>query len=356
MALTLTELERTVPGFKLGPLSLAVGTEIVSVLGPSGCGKTTMLEIVAGIQAVDDGEVVLDGRELTDRPPEARGVAMVVQEGALFPHLTARENIAYAATDRTRVESVAETLGVTHVLDRRPDTLSGGERQRVALARALAADPEALLLDEPLANLDAPVRQRLRGDVRELLADLGVPVIHVTHDQRAAAAIGDRVAVMQDGGLDHVGPPETVFTRPATEFVATFTGSTILPATVEHIDGDTAAVWAGYPLVEAPAYDPGTRVALAVRPAELTLAPRSRKQAGTRVVGRVRRRLFEGDRHRVTVAVTGASPPLAVAVPPDEGPPPAVGDRVTVHIPRRAIHLLPGDTQGLRTDGASEPP
>jgi len=358
MPLTVTDVERAYPGFSLGPLSLSVETEVVSVLGPSGCGKTTLLSLVAGLDQPDRGTVALHGRPVTDLPPEDRGIAMVFQEGALFPHLSARENIAYAATDTDRVEAVAATLGVEPVLDRQATALSGGERQRVALARALAADPDALLLDEPLANLDAPVRERLRGELRELLADLGVPVVHVTHDQRAAAAIGDRIAVMHDGGIDHVGPPATVFTRPATAFVARFTGSTILTGTVTRRGDDAVVAWGGYPLAAAPStLEPGTAVEVAVRPAAVGLGhPSADGDPATVVAGRVTQRLFEGDRHRLVVAVPGSDEPLAVTVSQDRRPIPAVGDRVTVHVPRSAVHVLGAGTQGLSPGDTTENP
>ncbi|MFB6256960.1 MAG: ABC transporter ATP-binding protein, partial [Haloplanus sp.] len=147
-------------GFELGPLDLAVADEVLAVLGPSGCGKTTLLWLVAGLTRLDAGTVTLDGRTLDGRPPENRGIGLVFQDGALFSHLTARENIAYAATE-DRVDDLAATLEIRDLLDRRPPSLSGDERQRVALARTLAADPDALLLDEPLSSLDAPIRRRL---------------------------------------------------------------------------------------------------------------------------------------------------------------------------------------------------
>jgi ABC-type Fe3+/spermidine/putrescine transport system ATPase subunit len=228
-ALELAGLERSYPGFHLGPVDLDVGPEVLAVLGPSGCGKTTLLSLVAGHVAPDAGSVALDGRPLDGRPPEDRGVGLVFQDGALFPHMTARENVAYPGASPARVETLAETLEVADVLDRPATALSGGERQRVALARALAADPDALLLDEPLSNLDAPIRRRLRTQLDGVFDDLGVPVVVVTHDQRAAAALADRVAVMHDGDVVQAGTVDAVLDRPATPFVARFVGANVLP-------------------------------------------------------------------------------------------------------------------------------
>ncbi|MFB6103543.1 MAG: ABC transporter ATP-binding protein [Halobacteriaceae archaeon] len=355
MALELTDLEQSFAEFDLGPVSLSIDAEVVSVLGPSGSGKTTLLSLVAGLQDPIAGRISLHDTLVTDRPPEDRGIAMVFQEGALFPHLSARENVTYAATDPARVETVATTLGVETVLDRPATALSGGERQRIALARAVAADPDALLLDEPLANLDAPVRERLRADLRETLADLGVPVLHVTHDQRAAAAIGDRIAVMRDGHIDHIGTPETVFTRPATPFVARFTGSTVVTGLVTERG---TVEWGGYPLLEAPPeLGPGQHVDLAVRPAAIGLdQPPPDADRATAIVGRVTQRLFEGDRHRVVVAVPGTARTLAVTVSQAARPLPAVGDRVTLQVPRTAVHVLAGGAQGLSPGDPTDDP
>jgi len=240
MTLALDGLAATRGDFRLGPLDLAVDEEVLAVLGPSGSGKTTLLSLIAGLAAPDDGSVTLADRPLEGLPPEARDVGLVFQDGALFPHMTARENVAYPGATPERVAELAATLEIAAILDRPATALSGGERQRVALARALAADPEALLLDEPLANLDAPVRRRLRRRLRELFDDLAVPVVYVTHDQRAASALGDRVAVMRDGAVVQAGGVADVFERPATPFVARFVGANVLPGGVVGRDGPVA--------------------------------------------------------------------------------------------------------------------
>lgn len=339
--LEIESVERTYPGFRLGPIEVAVGDEVLAVLGPSGCGKTTLLSIVAGLVEPDAGSVSLDGRGLAGHPPEHRGTALLFQDGALFPHMTARENIGYAAADSARVEDLAGRLEIGDVLDRRPAALSGGQRGRVALARALAADPDALLLDEPLSSLDAPVARRLRGVMAETLADLGVPAVYVTHDQREAAAVGDRVAVMRDGRIEQVGTPEAVFDRPATPFVAEFTGTrNRLPAEVA-ADG---LRWGDVEL-EAPAghgFEAGDAVWCCARPEHLELSRDDGNGHRDSVAGHVTARSFEGDGYALTVEPEETDGTLEAWLPSSRTEsPPSVDDRVSVRISPESIHLLP---------------
>jgi multiple sugar transport system ATP-binding protein len=218
----------------LAGLSLSVGEgELLAVLGPSGSGKSTALRLIAGLEQADAGRVVIDGRDVTALAPGERDVAMVFQSFALFPHLSVAGNIGFGlAARRTppaerdeRVRGAAEALALAGVLDRRPSELSGGERQRVALARALAGRPRVLLMDEPLSNLDAPLRERARSEIRGLHLRTGATIVYVTHDQSEALSLGQRVAVLDAGTLRQVGDPETVYDRPADAFVARFVGS-----------------------------------------------------------------------------------------------------------------------------------
>ncbi len=218
----------------LAGLSLEVGTgELLAMLGPSGSGKSTALRVVAGLERPDGGRVLIGGRDVTSTPPAERDVAMVFQSFALFPHLTVRENIGFglaarrtpAAERERRVREAAEVLELSEQLDRRPRALSGGERQRVALARALAGRPAVLLMDEPLSNLDAPLRERARGAIRRLHRETGATIVFVTHDQGEALSLGERVAVLDGGRLRQVGAPDDVYERPADSFVARFVGS-----------------------------------------------------------------------------------------------------------------------------------
>lgn len=230
--------------------SLAVADgETVALLGPSGCGKTTVLRIIAGLEQPDAGQVLLAGRDATDWPPERRGVGLVFQSYALFPHLSVEANVAYGlrfrrGVDRVaRVEELLSLVGLSGYERRKPHQLSAGQQQRVALARALAPEPGILLLDEPLSALDAALRKELRAELRALLGKLGMTALYVTHDQEEALALADRVAVMREGRLDQVAPPAELYARPRTPFVAAFLGrANLWPGKVVSVDGDRALV------------------------------------------------------------------------------------------------------------------
>jgi len=213
--------------------SLEVGDgELLALLGPSGCGKTTLLRMIAGYETPDAGAVRIGGRDLTSAPPERRDLGMVFQSYALFPHLTALQNVEFGLKmrgvgrreRRERAEEALRLTGLNGEGSRRPTALSGGEQQRVAVARALAIEPRALLLDEPFANLDRNVRLRLRDELKNLQRRLGLTTIFVTHDQEEALALADRIAVMHRGRLEQVGPALEVFLAPQRPFVASFLG------------------------------------------------------------------------------------------------------------------------------------
>jgi ABC-type sugar transport system ATPase subunit len=218
----------------LDGLSLDVpGGELLVVVGPSGSGKSTLLRCIAGLEDVDEGTIYVGENDVTAVPPGGRDVAMVFQEYALFPHMTVAENISFGLRARgengadvaRKTQHAAEVLGLEGALARVPSELSGGERQRVALARAIVRAPRAFLLDEPLSNLDAELRARTRAEIKQLQRDLGTTMIYVTHDQVEATTMGDRIAVLRDGRLEQVGPPQDVYRRPATAFVARFLGT-----------------------------------------------------------------------------------------------------------------------------------
>ena len=207
--------------------------EFMVLLGPSGCGKTTFLRIICGLEKQTSGDLLIGGDIVNDVPPRARGVAMMFQSYGLYPHFTVRHNIAFPLkTQRVprpeiekKVEWVSQLLGIRHLLDRRPRHLSGGERQRVALARALVREPTALLLDEPLSNLDAKLRASARQEIKQFQQRVGVTTIYVTHDQVEAMGMGDRIAVIEDGQVRQVGTPAEIYNNPADRFVATFVGT-----------------------------------------------------------------------------------------------------------------------------------
>jgi ABC-type Fe3+/spermidine/putrescine transport system ATPase subunit len=208
---------------------------LTAILGPSGCGKTTLLRSIAGFIGVDAGRILFDSEDVTTLPPQRRGTAMVFQNYALWPHMTIFQNVAYglrlqkvaAADIQRRVRKVLELVEIGNLADvesRKPAALSGGQQQRVALARALVVEPKVLLMDEPLSNLDAKVRQRLRGELRRLQKQVGITAIYVTHDQEEALALADTVVLMDQGRIVQTGTPQEIYLRPATSFAAEFLG------------------------------------------------------------------------------------------------------------------------------------
>ncbi len=252
----------------------AADGEMLSILGPSGCGKTTLLRIVAGLIKPDSGSVLFDGKEMTDVPPEKRGVGMVFQNYALFPNMTVAENISFGlmvrgkrpAEMRERVRELLELVGLSGYDKRRTEQLSGGEMQRVALARALAPGVGLLILDEPLSALDAKLRSGLRREIRRIQRETGVTAIYVTHDQDEALSISDRVAVMSTARVEQVGTPAEIYAHPKTEFVASFVGEANMLGGV--VKGDVIETSIG----EIPNIDKiedGKVVKIIIRPEEL---------------------------------------------------------------------------------------
>ena len=224
-------------------LTIANG-EFVTLLGSSGCGKTTMLNMIAGLDDVTSGDILMDGKRVNDLEPIDRDVAMVFQNYALYPHMSVARNIGFTlklkgvpeAEIDQRVKAAAEALDLAHLLDRYPAQLSGGQQQRVAIGRAIVRAPKVFLFDEPFSNLDAALRNKMRGEVKELHARLGVTSIFVTHDQEEALSISDRIAIMRKGVVEQYGAPEEIYATPATTYVARFIGNPqidILPASIE---------------------------------------------------------------------------------------------------------------------------
>ncbi len=255
--------------------------EVMSLLGPSGCGKTTTLRMIAGLERPTAGRISVGRRVVADQgthvPPEARGMGMVFQSYAVWPHLTVFENVAFPLRQRRdtklreRVGSILETVRLSHLASRYPSELSGGQQQRVALARALVAEPALLLLDEPLSNLDARLREELRTEIRRLQQQVRVTAVFVTHDQAEALALSDRICVMQAGRIEQVGPPQTIFREPQTRFVAEFMGwRNLLPGTLS--DGNVLLDgYAVRPVRADMPPAPSGSVWLTVRPEDLLL-------------------------------------------------------------------------------------
>jgi len=222
--------------------------EILTLLGPSGCGKTTTLRCIAGFLIPNDGEIYLGDRRVTNLPPEKRDIGFVFQNYALWPHMTVYDNLAFGlrlkkfpkAEIKTQVDKALEMVRLSGYTERYPRQLSGGQQQRIALARALVIEPTVLLLDEPLSNLDAQLREEMRFEIRELQKSLGITTVYVTHDQAEALALSDRIAVMNRGAITQMGTPEQIYNQPSNRFVAGFIGlSSFVEGTVTQLNGDT---------------------------------------------------------------------------------------------------------------------
>ncbi|HEY5711792.1 MAG TPA: ABC transporter ATP-binding protein [Allosphingosinicella sp.] len=262
--------------------------EFVVLVGPSGCGKSTLLRVVAGLEEVDDGDILIDGTRVNDLAPAKRGIAMVFQSYALYPHMTVRQNMAFGlrlagkdkATIAAAVDKAAALLDITHLLDRRPKMLSGGQRQRVAIGRAIVREPTVFLFDEPLSNLDAELRVRMRYEFAKLHQRLKTTTLYVTHDQVEAMTLADRIAIIDQGRVVQFGPAEELYQHPCSMFVAGFIGSprmNFFEGVVQTANPSGAALRlrGGQELgaaVNAAGAAPGAPATLGVRPEHLRLA------------------------------------------------------------------------------------
>lgn len=282
--MSLISLEGVRKSYWPGPVEALAGLdldvhegEILTLLGPSGCGKTTALRIIAGFEAPDAGLVRIRGNAVAGGghwvPPERRGVGMVFQDYALFPHLTVEQNVAFGLTALprparlARARDVLAALGLPHHASRYPHELSGGQRQRVALARAIAPEPVVVLLDEPFSNLDAHMRDSVRDEVVGILRRSGITCVFVSHDQRDALAISDRVAVMNRGRIEQVGTPHEIYKHPESVFVATFVGRTnLLQGRIKGPEGCVLTDFGSFCRIDRLGLPDGTSVMVAVRP------------------------------------------------------------------------------------------
>lgn len=308
--LTLTGLTGQAGAFRLGPLDLTVPVgQVLAMLGPSGAGKTMLLETIAGLRPQHSGQIRLAGTDLTATPPERRRIGLVFQDAALFPHLTVRDNVRFGPRasrhqSAAAADSLLHQLGIWHLASRLPRSLSGGERQRVALARALAIQPGLLLLDEPLSALDQPTREDMRSLLQEMLADLDIPAIHVTHDRDEALSIGDSLAVITAGQLRQTGPASQVTARPADPGTARLLGWTGLGSgTATH-----GTVRAGQITLSGVAHDINGPVHLYYRPEDVLLGrqPPNRPSAAS-LTAPVSQVLATRPLARVTIA---SDPPI----------------------------------------------
>ena len=342
--------------------------EFVVLVGPSGCGKSTTLRMVAGLEAISGGTLMIGDRVVNDLPPKDRDIAMVFQNYALYPHMTVYENMAFALKLRKRpraeiderVRKAAETLGLTPVLDRSPKQLSGGQRQRVAIGRAIVRKPQVFLFDEPLSNLDAKLRVQMRREIASLQRRLRATVIYVTHDQVEAMTMGDRIVVMNEGRVQQIDAPLALYARPRNVFVAGFIGSpamNLIPGVIER--GDEVrfrAAAGGFAFVVPPRYEAyaaplaGRPLVLGIRPEDMGL---STEHPPTPAVSTVRMRLevVEPLGNEILLHARAAPVDLTVRIPPR--PVPAPGAELDFLIALDRVHLFDATT-GERVEWEGE--
>jgi len=338
--------------------------EYFSLLGPSGCGKTTLLRLIAGLIYPDKGEIYIGDRLVNELPPEDRNIGFVFQTFALFPHMKAWDNVIYGPKVKGFDMKKAETVGhevlemvkLHERLDAFPNELSGGMMQRIAVARALAAEASILLLDEPLGQLDAKVRNELRYEIKRMAKDLGLTAIHVTHDQSEAMAISDRIAVMKKGKVLQVGTPEELYMNPKSIFVAHFIGeSNFLEGYISDLNDETATIeLRGGLKVKAinKCVKEGKKVILAVRPETLAIEKGAKKSKNA-VLGVIERVTFEGTNIRYEVRLENQD--LVVVVKPSMiGEWLAMNEKVTISFPPETAHLFLYPERGLKEETAVE--
>ena len=342
-------------GIRNASFSLENGT-FFTLLGPSGCGKTTTLRCLAGLETPDQGRVAVEGDVLFDSdagvnvPMNRREVGMVFQSYAIWPHMTVAENVAFPLTvakdrrySRSEVEAAVDqalrTVDLAGFQSRPATRLSGGQQQRVALARSIVKTPRLLLLDEPLSNLDAQLREEMRVELKRLQRQIGITTVYVTHDQAEALTLSDRIAVIDQANVIQTGTPKEIYFRPANDFVAKFVGSTnLLDGKVARIDGDAADVEVSQgctlACLKTGAMQVGDRVAVSIRPEAVRLSAADPGAGGNRLSGSVRNVAFLGDACRVDVLVGESL--LQAKAPPDFAAP----DNVEVDLVFEANHTL----------------
>ncbi|WP_312908946.1 ABC transporter ATP-binding protein [Natronosalvus caseinilyticus] len=344
--------------------------EFLVLVGPSGCGKSTTLRMIAGLETVTDGAINIDDRTVHRLAPSERNVAMVFQSYALYKRMTARQNMGYglkhstnmAADERAnRVEETAALLDIEELLEDKPEAMSGGQKQRVALGRALVRDPDVFLLDEPLSNLDAKLRSHMRTELQRIQADLDVTAVYVTHDQTEAMTMADRIAIMDDGVLQQVDPPEVAYEHPVNEFVASFLGSpamnvfdVIVRAEGDHYAFDLEGTTLGRVPQESVEDDlEGRTIRFGVRPEDLTLdaGGEDENETGSHFLATVSVTEYQGNDNFVYLDVDGRS--MTARVRPSVYP--ETGDEIEVAIAPADIYLFdPDTTASIKTRGFGE--
>ena len=303
-------------------LQIAPG-ELFFLLGPSGCGKSTLLRIIAGLESPTTGRLFFNDRDVTSLPTEKRNAVMCFQSYALWPHMTVAENVRFGLAVRDldksaqvrRVDEVLKLVQMDVYAQRKPNQLSGGQQQRVALARALAVNPDCLLLDEPLSNLDARLRQEMRSEIRRICKTGGFTTIYVTHDQKEALSVADRIAVMKDGKIAQVGTPDELYHRPASTFVAGFIGQTnLLSGQVVERNGQTLKVQPPAGLFTANGTTDAREVTLSIRPEQMRLSSQT-STSTNRITGQITDTTFLGEASEHTVKTNGTTLRIVCAPP-----------------------------------------
>ncbi|UCF96322.1 MAG: ABC transporter ATP-binding protein [Spirochaetaceae bacterium] len=330
--------------------------ELVTLLGPSGCGKTTTLRMIAGFEFPTSGDIYLEGERINDMPPNRRPTTMVFQNYALFPHMSVAQNIEYGLKIhripgreiRERVEEVMRLVGLAKMGGRSPAQLSGGQQQRVSLARSLIMEPKVLLLDEPLSNLDAKLRESTRIEIRKLQRRLGITSVYVTHDQEEAMTLSDRVVIMHEGKIQQIGTPSDIYAHPANRFVADFIGkANFLEAQVVGISSaNTAEVEIQGVNLQIPIgtrkLAKGAKVVLVIRPESVAIEP---KKPGA-LIGTIRESVYLGS--EIVYEVQLQDKLITVKVPnPREHTLFSTDQEVSVHIKEKSLHILPAEEHSL---------
>ena len=323
--------------------------EFLTLLGPSGCGKSTTLRMISGLETPTDGDVFISGQQVTDKSANARDTSMVFQEWALFPHMTVGENISFGLEmdgvpkdeRETRIEEALEMVELPGYEDRPATDLSGGQKQRVAMARAVVREPDVLLLDEPLASLDRKLRQHMQVELKDIQKELGITFIYVTHDQEEALTMSDRIAVMNDGQIEQVGPVDELYTSPETRFVATFIGETNLYEGTVSEDGSTLRTEDGRFNISLPGTEhAGEPAAVSVRPEEVILEPNSQSsEYENEWPGTVIDTIYKGSLKLYRIDVEGKSLEVERQIN-EETADFGEGDEVTVSFPTEACKVI----------------
>ena len=321
--------------------------EFFTLLGPSGCGKTTLLRMIIGFNSIEGGEIRVDGKVINQIPTNRRNMGMVFQNYAVFPHMSVRDNVAYGLKTRhvpkaeryRRADEILKLVKIDDYADRMPTQLSGGQQQRVALARAIVIQPEVLLMDEPLSNLDAKLRVEMRNVIKRIQRQVGITTVYVTHDQEEALAISDRIAVMHGGVIQQIGTPKHIYQRPANEFVSSFIGlSNFVDAENEN---GTLDFGCGYRVpMSTLRPDAGRKVCVAVRPEEFLI--RSAEEPG--IPATVRSSVFLGMTQHYFLTL-GEEKEIEVVVPSDRSDLIPDGEKVSLQIVADKVNVFDGESR-----------